>query len=236
MQTSFDIYSCINSPENAEAFHAASLLNNPGCYSTSQKPGFIRPPLLPKSIDWLGGVGTAAITVMMLATSSGYITRSQDVSASKGKYIFPPIYASSQALDEPDANFLVTGGDLEFDYLPSPRNTTEQEHTIAVLRSWEKYEQNWDYEGAKAPIPSSLRAASRFVCMLDDSFVMPEPMLHDSGRAGLFWGEDQLYADLEFLVDGTVAYYIERGERQEKGVICFDHHVIPEIFKTLLSV
>ena len=235
MQTSVDRYSCINRSENAEAFHAASLLNNTGCYSTSQKLGFIRHSPLPNSIDWLGGVGTAAIAVMMLATSSGYITGSQDASASKGEYIFPLIYASSQALDEP-ANFLVTGGDSEFDCLQSPRSTTEQEHTIAVLRSWEKYEQNWDYEGAKAPILSSLRAASRFVCLLDDSFVMPEPMLHDSGRAGLFWGEDQLYADLEFLVNGTVAYYIERGERQEKGVICFDHRVIPEIFKTLLSV
>ena len=62
-----------------------------------------------------------------------------------------------------------------------------------------------------------------FVRLLDDIVELPEPMLLGSGHAGLFWKTDKLYADLEFLGDGRIAYFIEyEGEGKHKGVVKFD--------------
>lgn len=115
------------------------------------------------------------------------------------------------------------------------RETSEQEKAIALLRGWKLYQQDWDGEGALAPIASSLEQASKFVCALRDGAVVPEPMLHQNGKAGLFWSDDGLYGDLEFLENGRIAYYIEKGTGRHKGVVDFDGVKIPEIFSTLLS-
>lgn len=115
------------------------------------------------------------------------------------------------------------------------RETSEQEKTIALLRGWKQYQQNWDGEGAAPPNPSSLEQASKFVCALQNSAVVPEAMLHHNGRAGLFWSEDGLYADLEFLEHSLIAYYIERKGDRHKGTVHFDGLNVPDIFSALLS-
>ena len=115
------------------------------------------------------------------------------------------------------------------------RETTEREHVIAELRKWRHLEADWDGEGAKAPALSSLNAARSFLCAMDD-VTYPEPMLFPSGRAGLYWRDQDLYADLEFYENNTIAYYIERGSDRHNGVAGFDLDSIPPIFKTLLKI
>lgn len=146
-----------------------------------------------------------------------------------------PISSSISGLSTSDNEFTFITASVLDGQTAFTRETNEQEHTIAILRSWRKYSDNWDHEMAKAPNPTSLQSAISFVSSLSNEFMMPEPMLHDSGRTGLFWGEDQLYADLEFLEDGSIAYYMEYGEEQSKGVVEFDKHNVPSVFKPLLT-
>lgn len=121
-------------------------------------------------------------------------------------------------------------------FTTTARETSEQERTIALIRAWKQFKENWDDDGAHAPIRQSVEQASNFICALDEGLEMPEPTLHHNGRAGLFWTEDGLYGDLEFLENGHIAYYIEKGSDRHKGVVYFDGHKIPEIFTALLEV
>jgi hypothetical protein len=107
------------------------------------------------------------------------------------------------------------------------RATTEQEHLIAKLRSWSSLAPNWDGEGAFAPVPSSLRFASDFVCLLPPTAATPEPLLHASGRAGLSWDEGENYGELEFLENGLVAYYFTEVGSKHKGIAPFTGSKIP---------
>jgi hypothetical protein len=61
-------------------------------------------------------------------------------------------------------------------------------------------------------------------------------MLHVNGHAGLFWRDDALYADLEFLGSGRVAYFIEKNGDKHKGVVNFVAKEMPNLFKALLPV
>lgn len=99
------------------------------------------------------------------------------------------------------------------------RATTDKELAIAEIRSWTLLDADWDGEGALLPNPRSLVEASSFVCSLPAKVEMPEPMLHSTGRASLFWRSEGFYAHLEFLGDERVAYYIERGADKHKGVV-----------------
>jgi hypothetical protein len=114
------------------------------------------------------------------------------------------------------------------------RETTEQEHLIALLRDWETLDSNWDGDGACRPNINSLRAASNFVCLLPLNASMPEPLLHATGRAGLTWGSIDDYGELEFLGEQKIAYYFSRPSSKHKGVIDFDGIDIPEgLFKLI---
>lgn len=114
------------------------------------------------------------------------------------------------------------------------RPTTSREKLIGELRRWGLLNENWDGEGAALPVASSLKEAVSFVRLLDEIDALPEPMLHASGHAGLFWKDNGLYADIEFLGDGRVAYYIERQGDKHKGVLNFDSKKMPAVFPALL--
>jgi hypothetical protein len=115
------------------------------------------------------------------------------------------------------------------------RETTSLEKLIGEVRGWSALQADWDGEGARAPIPASIKQAASFACLLTtEQGELVEPMLHPSGRAGLYWNEPGLYADLEFFGDGRVAYYIERGGEKHKGVVNFDSKEMPPVFDTLL--
>lgn len=119
-------------------------------------------------------------------------------------------------------------------YGDSDRSTTLPEKIVGELRSWSLLSANWDGEGAAAPDAGSLKEAVSFVRLFGEGDTLPEPMLHASGHAGLFWKDDNLYADIKFLGDGRVAYYIERQGDKHKGVLKFDSQKMPAVFTTLL--
>lgn len=122
--------------------------------------------------------------------------------------------------------------------LDSARETTDREHAIAQIRSWSSLRADWDGEGAAAPIAESLADAEEFACALDHRHIAPEPMLHTSGKAGLYWRNDDLYADLEFLGSRRIAFYYEKtgpkGTDRLKGLVHFDGTNLPEILEPLL--
>lgn len=115
------------------------------------------------------------------------------------------------------------------------RQTTELEHIAGELRRWQLLPADWDGEGAASPNPRSLGEAVALVRLLPTTMALPSPMLHSSGRAGLFWKTERLYADLEFLGDTRLAYYIERNGDKHKGVLNFDKKKMPAVLEAILS-
>lgn len=116
------------------------------------------------------------------------------------------------------------------------RPTTELEQLMGQIRSWSLWGANWDGEGAVAPFISCIKRAASFASLLPGNVVLPEPMLHASGHTGLFWDDDGLYADLEFMESGRVAYYIEQNGDKHKGAINFDTKNLPPVFSVLLGL
>lgn len=115
------------------------------------------------------------------------------------------------------------------------RATTDQERLIGEIRRWALMDANWDGEGAVPPAARSLEESVAFVRLLENTVELPDPMLFSSGHAGLFWKTESLYADLEFLGDGRVAYFIEHeGVGKHKGVVKFDSEKMPAVFSALL--
>jgi hypothetical protein len=127
----------------------------------------------------------------------------------------------------------VTSKELPSD-LRATRATSEQEHLIAEIRSWANLSENWDGDGASAPISDSLHAASDFVCLLAREAAMPEPMLHASGRAGLVWDDGEHYAELEFFPDRRIVYYVTGEKGKHKGFDEFDRQTIPASIQPLV--
>lgn len=115
------------------------------------------------------------------------------------------------------------------------RATTDQERLIGEIRRWALMDANWDGEGGASPATPSLDESVAFIRLLENTVELPEPMLLGSGHAGLFWKTDSLYADLEFLGDGRIAYFIEHeGVGKHKGVVKFDSEKMPAVFPALL--
>ena len=114
------------------------------------------------------------------------------------------------------------------------RPTTTLEQLMGEIRSWALLEANWDGEGAVAPIARCIKNAVSFIRLLPDNITLPEPMLHASGNTGLFWGDGGIYADIEFLHNGRIAYYIEQNGDKHKGAINFDSENLPPVFSVLL--
>lgn len=109
------------------------------------------------------------------------------------------------------------------------------ENIMGELRQFNLLDANWDGEGAAKPKSSSVKEAVSFVRVLGDVVVLPEPMLLATGNAALYWNEGGLYADVEFLGDGRIAYYIKRNGDKHKGVLAFDSLKMPDVLPALLS-
>jgi hypothetical protein len=117
----------------------------------------------------------------------------------------------------------------------SERQTSQTEKTVGELRRWLTLAPSWDGEGANAPIPLSVESASDFIRLLPENVANAEPMLHANGLAGLFWNENGHYADLEFLGDGRIAYFIQRDDDKHKGVVHFGGKIVPPFLFALLE-
>lgn len=115
------------------------------------------------------------------------------------------------------------------------RPTTTREQIIGEIRSWNLYAVNWDGENAAIPNHQCIKDAVSFVRLLPENIILPEPMLHASGKTGLFWEDGGLYADIEFLGNGRIAYYIERDGDKHKGELNFDSENLPPVFAVLLK-
>jgi hypothetical protein len=148
--------------------------------------------------------------------------------------------APSPSIDGADAQTSQSGlaisdyGD-SIEQWESVRSTTAQEILIGEIREWALFGADWDGEGAQAPNSASCRESVEFVRLLKSDGEMPDPMLLASGHAGLLWRQLGLYADLEFLGDGKIAYYIERNGDRHKGVVSFDKKTMPSVFAAILA-
>lgn len=116
------------------------------------------------------------------------------------------------------------------------RATSESEKIIGEIRQWRFLEENWDSEGAHAPSIQSIKEAVSFVRLIKDSAQMPEPMLHATGNVSLYWDEKSLYAEIEFLGDSRIAYFIKSNEDKHKGVFIFDPSEMPSIFSNIIGI
>jgi hypothetical protein len=119
----------------------------------------------------------------------------------------------------------------------SSRATTAQESTIGTLRNWRVFDSNWDGEGAAKPCAESIREAVSFVRLLPAGCLEQlDPMLLASGHTALFWNANGLYADIEFLGDQRIAYFVKKNLDKHKGVVSFDQKTLPVVLKDLLGV
>jgi hypothetical protein len=115
------------------------------------------------------------------------------------------------------------------------RLTTQHEKLIGEIRSWSLLENNWDGEGAIVPSAPSIKEAVSFTRMLNEVAVaLLEPMLLASGHVSLYKNDTGFYADIEFLGDGRIAYFIKRNGDKHKGVLSFDSQKMPAVFSALL--
>lgn len=115
-------------------------------------------------------------------------------------------------------------------------------HELALLRrligeiiEFRLLASDWDGEGAHLPSNESIKDAI-FFSRLITQFLLPEPMLLASGNVSLYWNNDNIYAELEFLDNSRIAYFIKRNEDKHKGVIAFDQNKMPALFPTLFQV
>lgn len=171
------------------------------------------------------GAAICAPTVSILPSKfTEEISRGRTVTSAKAKsFIDNLLVANSptQSLPILDDNVQV-------------RPTTEQEKIVGNIRKWAHLTANWDGEGALPPSKESLRYAAAFISLLTETVELPDPMLNHNGRPGLFWDNDNLYADLEFNND-KIAYYIEKNGDKHKGVVNFSTQKMPAVFATLLA-
>jgi hypothetical protein len=99
---------------------------------------------------------------------------------------------------------------------------------IAQLLRLEKLEADWDGSEAAKPIDYSLKDARNFVRKLSPDSVIPRATLHADGHAILFMREPDIYAELEFLGNGKIDYFVRRGEQKWSDEFSFDGRSLPE--------
>jgi len=145
----------------------------------------------------------------------------------------PTVWNMPAQLPQPLSQFQKTSSELST--LADARATTPQEKIIGEIRSWSLFDDNWDGEGSQRPNVESIKEMVFFVRLLSDEIPLPEPMLLSSGHTSLFWDESDLYADIEFLGDGRIAYFIKKNGDKHKGVLEFDSQQMPAVFPAILK-
>lgn len=176
--------------------------------------------------------GTAAAANLFLAVSLGQAPTVSTLPSAYQAFVKSSPVRTYQGHSESATHSVANE---EFFDLAS-RETTAQETLIGTLRNWSRLDQDWDGEGSAKPISGSIREAVAFVRLFADyKFEEPEPMLTASGHAALFWNTDELYADIEFLGNQRVAYFVKRNSDKHKGVVAFDSENLPIVFQALFS-
>jgi len=99
---------------------------------------------------------------------------------------------------------------------------------VAQLLRMEKWDADWDGNGAAKPLDFSLKDARAFVRALSPESIIPKATLHADGHAILFVNGPEVYAELEFLEDRRIAFYVRRGGAEWTDAISFDGRPLPE--------
>lgn len=117
------------------------------------------------------------------------------------------------------------------------RSTTDYEKIIGEIRSWILFENGWDGEGARQPSENSIKDAVSFMHLIRESVELPEPMLHANGNVSLYWNDKGFYADLEFLGNERIAYFIKtKNDDRHKGTLSFNSIEVPAVLSILIGV
>lgn len=114
------------------------------------------------------------------------------------------------------------------------RATTTSEKVIGEIRQWGLLKENWDGEGASSPSAESIKDSVSFIKLITENAAIPEPMLLASGNTGLYFNENSLYVDIEFLGNNRISYFIKRDGDKHKGVLTFNNEKMPAVFQTLI--
>jgi hypothetical protein len=158
--------------------------------------------------------------------SEHYVRPTQKVTS---RTSFDPIISSATSVIANEGRY----SDVAESAVQLERLTTQQEKLIGEIRSWGLLDSDWDGEGALAPSDQSIKEAVLFTRLLND-ISLPEPMLLASGHIALYKNDSDLYADIEFLGDGRIAYFIKRNGDKHKGVLKFDSQKLPAVFADFL--
>lgn len=150
--------------------------------------------------------------------------------AQRGTYYYSSV-ASFTPLTEQSTSIVAN----DERYEESARLTTPHENVIGEIRQWGLLGIDWDGEGAAAPDVRSTKEAEAFIRLIDGGIPLPEPMLLASGHAALYWNDGKLYADIEFLGDERIAYFIKNNGDKHKGVLTFNSQKMPAVLQTLLT-
>lgn len=183
------------------------------------------------------GLATAVLAIFGSAFTT--ITASAPQAHAQAK----TAYRYATALPQAQRRAMRTEGTFSTEVFPSEafeetifaRETSNAEVAVGELRRWATLAGNWDGEGASQPDKASLRSASNFVRLLTQAATDVAPMLNANGRAGLYWNLGDFYADLEFLGDDRIAYFIEKSSDKHKGIVHFASRAVPPVLSTLLE-
>jgi hypothetical protein len=104
---------------------------------------------------------------------------------------------------------------------------TQADRTIFSLRAFEKFQADWDGNGAEKPSLISIRDAREFIRSLAPESAIPRATLHADGHAILFLRGADSYAELEFLGNGKIGYFARRGDQEWSDEISFTGQNLP---------
>lgn len=82
------------------------------------------------------------------------------------------------------------------------------------LQSYARLDENWDGDGAKAPLQEAVNDALTFLNGRPGDIPLPYPEEGTEGDVGICWDlrDAKVFAEVTFEGDGTCAYFAVRGE------------------------
>jgi hypothetical protein len=137
--------------------------------------------------------------------------------------------------DAPRANatFVAEAGSQSVSAVPEAISEANYERSpadlaVAQLLRMEEWGADWDGNGAAKPLGFSLKDARAFVRFLSPESIVPQATLHADGHAILFVNSAEVYAELEFLENHRIGFYVRRGGEEWTDEISFDGRTLPE--------
>jgi len=111
---------------------------------------------------------------------------------------------------------------------PVQSQLTQADLATAQLLRMERWDFDWNGNGAAKPLLFSLKDARAFIRALAPESVIPRPALHADGHAILFVRGPDTYAELEFLANQRIGFYARQGGQEWIDEIDFDGRTLPE--------